>query len=122
MQEVQIKGITDGTLTLCLSGEIHSVNAEEFYTTVCAAYDQAPCDVVFDCKELNFLDSTALGTFVKIFRAVYVEVGKRANSARRQTDCSEIFSFACERQRNRKGIHIKQSPLSYPTSKSKTAF
>lgn len=90
MQEVQIKGITDGTLTLCLSGEIHSVNAEEFYTTVCAAYDQAPCDVVFDCKELNFLDSTALGTFVKIFKKLKAD-GKKLRLVNLQAKLKKLF-------------------------------
>lgn len=90
MQEVQIKSIINGELTLCLSGEIHSVNAEEFYATVCASYDETPCDVVFDCKELNFLDSTALGTFVKIFKKLKAD-GKKLRLINLQAKLKKLF-------------------------------
>ncbi len=76
MQEVIIQNAVDGTLTIALSGDIHSVNAEEFYTAVATAYSQTPADIVFDCKDLNFIDSTALGTFVKILKKVKTD-GKK---------------------------------------------
>lgn len=68
MQEVQVQEIFNGERAVLLSGDIHSVNAEEFYNLVAAAYEQTPSNVVFDCQQLDFLDSTALGTFVKIFK------------------------------------------------------
>ena len=70
MQEITVQGIIDGTLTISLSGDIHSVNAEEFYTTIANAYTQTPASILFDCAQLNFIDSTALGTFVKILKKV----------------------------------------------------
>ena len=70
MQEVQIKGIEDGKLVVALFGDIHSGNAEGFYQEVVKAYAQNPCDILFDCQKLDFIDSTTLGTFVKILKTV----------------------------------------------------
>lgn len=49
-----------------LSGDIDSAIADEFYRAVMLDYQQNPRDLVFLCENLNFLDSTTLGTFVKI--------------------------------------------------------
>ncbi len=61
---------TDAELSVTLSGEIDSKNADEFYETVLGAYAADPRDVVFSCGELTFIDSTTLGTFVKILKHV----------------------------------------------------
>ena len=70
MQEVKIIENKDGKLYVALSGEIDFGKAEEFYTTVMGAYKTAPMGLYFDCAELEFIDSTTLGTFVKIFKTV----------------------------------------------------
>ena len=69
MREVTILS-TSPELKIGLSGEIDSENAEEFCAEVIAAYNASPCNVVFVCNELEFLDSTTLGTFVKILKHV----------------------------------------------------
>lgn len=69
MQEVKQIQKTPA-LVFALSGEIDSGNAEEFYGEVTAAYAIEPQDVVFECAELEFIDSTTLGTFVKILKKV----------------------------------------------------
>ena len=69
MNELTIKK-TSPVLEIALSGEIDSKNADEFETEVLAAYGVAPCDVVFDCEKLAFIDSTTLGAFVKILKHV----------------------------------------------------
>ncbi len=67
MQEVKL--IQSGRETVfALSKEIDSGNADEFYEVVSAAYAANPCNLVFDCAELEFIDSTTLGTFVKILK------------------------------------------------------
>ena len=69
MQEVKL--IQSGRETVfALSKEIDSGNADEFYEVVSAAYAANPCNLVFDCAELEFIDSTTLGTFVKILKHV----------------------------------------------------
>ena len=70
MQEVVVKGLQDGALCIALSGDIDLGNAEEFYSVVSEAYAQTPANLHFDCAELNFIDSTTLGTFVKILKKV----------------------------------------------------
>ncbi len=70
MDEVKIVGVSNGKLQIALSGDIDLGNAEAFFSEVMGAYTQNPCDVAFDCENLNFIDSTTLGTFVKILKTV----------------------------------------------------
>ena len=70
MKEVLTEGLKDGKLTIALSGEIDAGNAEAFYEATMAAYSATPADIAFECAELDFIDSTTLGTFVKILKAV----------------------------------------------------
>ena len=70
MEEVKIVGRQDDALMIALSGEIDLGNAENFYQTVMDAYKAAPQNVVFDCERLRFIDSTTLGTFVKILKGL----------------------------------------------------
>ncbi len=70
MEELKVSGVSDGKLKIALSGDIDLGNAEEFYAAVMQAYNEQPCDLVFDCTALNFIDSTTLGTFVKILKTL----------------------------------------------------
>lgn len=70
MEEVKIIGLQAEGLEIALSGDIDLGNAETFYQEVFAAYAASPTDIIFDCKDLNFIDSTTLGTFVKILKKV----------------------------------------------------
>ena len=69
MQEVTLES-TAPALVFRLTGEIDSGNADEFYGEVNAAYQTNPSDVEFRCEGLEFIDSTTLGTFVKILKKV----------------------------------------------------
>lgn len=69
MQEVKLIR-KEPALVFALSGEIDSGNADEFYEEAAAAYTAKPCDIVFECAALEFIDSTTLGTFVKILKKV----------------------------------------------------
>ena len=68
MEQLSFNGITDGRLQFTLSGDIDLGNAEAFYAEVVSGYNATPASVVFDCTNLNFIDSTTLGTFVKILK------------------------------------------------------
>lgn len=70
MEEVKIIGLEEGVLKIALFGDIDLGNADTFYQAVLDGYKTTPANVVFDCKELNFIDSTTLGTFVKILKAL----------------------------------------------------
>lgn len=70
MEEVKIIGKEGDALMIGLSGDIDLGNAEAFYQAVMDAYKQAPTSITFDCESLDFIDSTTLGTFVKILKAV----------------------------------------------------
>lgn len=70
MEQVKVLGTENGILTIALSGDIDLGNAEAFYAEALAAYQASPADITFDCTELNFIDSTTLGTFVKILKTL----------------------------------------------------
>ena len=70
MEEVKLNGMLDGALQFTLSGDIDLGNAEEFYAEIVNGYNATPANVVFDCSNLNFIDSTTLGTFVKILKTL----------------------------------------------------
>ncbi len=70
MEQVRLNGVTDGKLAFSLSGDIDAGNAEEFYNIVARAYEDTPADLYFECANLAFIDSTTLGTFVKILKKV----------------------------------------------------
>lgn len=67
MQQVQLLSAEE-KLVFGLSGEIDSATSEDFLAQVVCAYEHDKKDVVFDCSALTFIDSTTLGTFVKIFK------------------------------------------------------
>lgn len=69
MQQVKLLS-ADDKLEIALSGEIDSATSEDFYAEVSAAYLHDKKDIVFDCAGLEFIDSTTLGTFVKLFKIV----------------------------------------------------
>ena len=70
MKEVLVCGVNDGAWMVQLFGDIDAGNAEEFFTTIATAYDADPHSITFDCEGLQFIDSTTLGTFVKINKKV----------------------------------------------------
>lgn len=70
MEEVRMEGLIDGRLTISLSGDIDLGNAETFYQTITTAYQENPASITFDCEKLDFIDSTTLGTFVKILKTL----------------------------------------------------
>ena len=70
MKEVTVLGVENDELKINLSGDIDVGNADEFFATVETAYAAAKKTVAFDCTQLAFIDSTTLGTFVKILKAV----------------------------------------------------
>ena len=67
MQQVKLNS-TDGKLLFSLTGELDSATSGDFYAEVKSAYLHDKKDVEFDCKALTFIDSTMLGTFVKLFK------------------------------------------------------
>lgn len=90
MEQVKILGVFDGALKISLSGDIDSGNANDFYAVVMDAYKQNPAPIVFECAELDFIDSTTLGTFVKILKAVKTD-GNKMTLAALQAKIKKLF-------------------------------
>ena len=67
MQQIKLVS-SNKKLVFALYGEIDSATSEDFYNEVKAVYLLKKMDVEFDCTNLTFIDSTMLGTFVKLFK------------------------------------------------------
>lgn len=61
---------SQGPVVAALTGDVGIYNADDFYATVSAAYNAAKGDVVLDCAELEYIDSTAIGAVVKLYKLV----------------------------------------------------
>lgn len=90
MEEVKVLGIQDGVLKIQLLGEIDLGNADAFYQAVVSAYRETPANLYFDCTELAFIDSTTLGTFVKILKTVKAD-GRKLTLANLQAKIKKLF-------------------------------
>lgn len=75
MQQVKLMSAEE-KLVVALTGEIDSATSEDMYAEVNAMYLNDKKDVVFDCAALEFIDSTTLGTFVKIFKQLKADGNK----------------------------------------------
>ncbi len=67
MQQVTLVSAEE-KLLVALTGEIDSATSEDFYAEVTAMYVNDKKDIVFDCAGLEFIDSTTLGTFVRLVK------------------------------------------------------
>ncbi|MBQ8684791.1 MAG: STAS domain-containing protein [Clostridia bacterium] len=90
MEEVKVVGLKDGALEIALSGDIDLGNAEAFYQAVASAYKQTPADILFDCEKLAFIDSTTLGTFVKILKTLKSD-GRKMKLTGLQAKIKKLF-------------------------------
>ena len=90
MDEVKVMGLREGELVVELSGDIDLGNAEAFYQAVARAYQETPADLLFDCQALNFIDSTTLGTFVKILKTVKAD-GRKMKLLHLQPKIKKLF-------------------------------
>lgn len=91
MEEIKIQR-TDGGITFYLKGEIVSSNADEFFGAVMSEFERDNSDITFDCEKLTFIDSTTLGTFVKIFKRVKT-AGKNMKLIKLQSKIKKLFTI-----------------------------
>lgn len=91
MQQVKLVS-ADAELKFALSGEIDAATSEDFYAQVLAAYGHDKKDIVFDCAALTFIDSTTLGTFVKIFKKLSAD-GCKMTLERLRPNVKKLFEI-----------------------------
>jgi len=91
MQQVKLIS-TDSKLEFSLFGEIDSASSEDFYAEVMAAYLHDKKDIEFDCTALTFIDSTMLGTFVKLFKELKAD-GFRVSLKNVQPRIRKLFEI-----------------------------
>jgi anti-sigma B factor antagonist len=59
-----------GCWRVALSGELDIFNSAELKTELTALLDERPGDLFINCEGLGFIDSTALGALVSVFKRV----------------------------------------------------
>lgn len=91
LKEVLIRR-TNSEISVELSGEIDSSNADMFYEAVSGAFAESPADVCFYCEKLNFIDSTTLGAFVKLLKHIRTE-GKNMKLKGLQPKIKKLFTI-----------------------------
>lgn len=91
MKEVVLNE-TKENLLVALSGDIDSAIADEFYSTIVSAFENAPKDVIFTCADLQFIDSTVLGAFVKILKHVRAQ-NKKMKLTALQPKIKKLFTI-----------------------------
>lgn len=62
--------LKDGRVFIVLKGDLDISNAETFKENCLAIAKKHKSGFTFECGELNFIDSTALGTFVSVNKHV----------------------------------------------------
>lgn len=90
MEQVKIVKNEKEGLEIALCGDIDLSNADAFYQEVISAYEAAPANILFDCEQLNFIDSTTLGTFVKILKKAQAD-GKKMRLTGLQPKIKKLF-------------------------------
>lgn len=85
-------GTADGKTTVALSGEIDVANAGEFYDRAAASYAASRAPLVLDCAGLNFIDSTALGSFVKLYKLALAD-GNRVTVRGAKRNIRKLFAI-----------------------------
>ncbi len=53
---------------LKLSGEIDLSDAKNFKSILIQCIEEKKSDIILDCEELNFIDSTGLGVIINIYK------------------------------------------------------
>ena len=61
---------TDEFLTLYPKGELDVYNTKKFKEKSIKIYEKNKKNILFDCKELEYLDSTGLGSLIYILKEV----------------------------------------------------
>lgn len=72
MQEMTL--LSRDPLCFGLAGEIAAGNCDDFYLQVQESYQSG--DLIFECAKLEFIDSTMLGTLVKLRKTVSEKGGR----------------------------------------------
>jgi anti-sigma B factor antagonist len=62
--------LKDGNVMINLRGELDIANADVFKKNCLKIADEHKAGFVIDCRELTFIDSTALGAFVAVNKKI----------------------------------------------------
>lgn len=62
--------VEEGSLILSLFGELDVYSTPKFKEEVKSAYEENKLNIILDCKNLEYMDSTGLGSLIYILKIV----------------------------------------------------
>lgn len=75
--EIRFKEEKSGELfKLSISGEVDIYTAQSLKEKIYSVIENNNCDLLIDCSELNYIDSTGLGIFVGALKKIKESNGK----------------------------------------------
>lgn len=82
----------DDYLILNLAGDLDVYSEEEFRDFIEDELKDKNCNLVIDIKELDYLDSTGLGMFMKIYK-MYEEKGQKVKIINPKENILKLFKI-----------------------------
>lgn len=82
----------DDYLILNLAGDLDVYSEEEFRDFIEDELKDKNCDLVIDIKDLDYLDSTGLGMFMKIYK-MYEENGQKVKIINPKENILKLFKI-----------------------------
>lgn len=83
----------DGRLVAALNGDLDNVASSQAEKDLAPLFERVDCDIVFDCRELNYISSSGLRILLNVF--------KHTRSHRHQTvlkalrdDVKDVFDIS----------------------------
>lgn len=85
-------------------GDIDIHNSQDFQSRILADFREKPASVVIDARELRYIDSTALGAFIAVYKVLseagyvlaFENVRKFVLKLFRITDMDKLFEIRSE--------------------------
>ena len=74
--KIEVTSQTPQTITVTLGGEVDASVYEQFDSVIFSHYNADKRDIVLDCTDLAFVDSTILGAIVKVYKGLKAD-GKK---------------------------------------------
>ena len=74
--KIEVTSQTPETITVTLGGEVDASVYEQFDSVIFSHYNADKRDIVLDCTDLAFVDSTILGAIVKVYKSLKAD-GKK---------------------------------------------
>ena len=82
-----------GRLVAAISGDLDNAASSQAERGLAPVFERTDCDVVIDCKELNYISSSGLRIILNVFKHTRTN-GHKAILKNLSEDVKEVFDFS----------------------------